>query len=148
MAEQTPRISIIEYAKRLADTAACRSEDPWNKVGAVAFDINNRVISTAYNGLAMKKHLTPEQWADREARLHHVIHAEQNLCSGFKRGEAMWVYCTLSPCFSCLKLLEAHDVRNVYFSEWYNREDVRPLLRFVNLNLHHYAGGKSVLVSS
>ncbi|MFY7930828.1 MAG: hypothetical protein ACOVS5_18310 [Oligoflexus sp.] len=46
------RISIPKYAMALAHVASLRSEDPFRKVGAVAIDFDNRVIGTAYNGLA------------------------------------------------------------------------------------------------
>src|SRR5205085_2867143 len=49
---QRTRLSIPEYAMALAHVASLRSEDPFRKVGAVAFDFDNRVIGTAYNGLA------------------------------------------------------------------------------------------------
>ena len=55
MASTSPhrsRLSIPEYAMALAHVASLRSEDPFRKVGAVAFDFSNRVIGTAYNGLA------------------------------------------------------------------------------------------------
>ena len=46
------RLSIPEYAMALAEVASLRSEDPFRKVGAAALDWDNRVIATAYNGLA------------------------------------------------------------------------------------------------
>ena len=46
------RLSIPEYAMALAEVASLRSEDPFRKVGAAALDADNRVIATAYNGLA------------------------------------------------------------------------------------------------
>ena len=46
------RLSIPEYAMALAHVASMRSEDPYRKVGAAALDFDNRVIGTAYNGLA------------------------------------------------------------------------------------------------
>ena len=46
------RIALPEYAMALAHVASLRSEDPYRKVGAVAIDFSNRVIGTAYNGLA------------------------------------------------------------------------------------------------
>ncbi len=46
------RLSIPQYAMALAHVASLRSEDPYRKVGAAALDFDNRVIGTAYNGLA------------------------------------------------------------------------------------------------
>lgn len=132
------RISIYHYAHLLALAASRRSEDPHKKVGAVAFDRDNRVISTGYNGAAPKVNLDEKVWEDRDKRLLYVIHAEQNLCSGFKRNECAWVYTTLAPCYSCLKLLEAHGVPHLIFWDIYEREDFRVLMNYVNMKISRY----------
>lgn len=130
------RITISDYAAKLAIVCATRSEDPFKKVGAVAFTSENRVVATAYNGLAPGKRLTEEQWKDRDSRLKYVVHAEQNLCSLFKRGEVYWVMTTLCPCVYCLKLLDAHAIREVWYLAPYEREQVEVSLVAPHLNLH------------
>jgi Cytidine and deoxycytidylate deaminase zinc-binding region len=70
-----PRLAIPEYAMALAHVASLRSEDPYRKVGAVALDFDNRVIGTAYNGLAPGYNASAEFWADRDARRSFMIHA-------------------------------------------------------------------------
>ena len=82
------RLPIPEYVMALAHVAALRSEDPYRKVGAAALDKDNRVIGTAYNGL-FPGFTAPEGfWDSREERQKYMLHAEINLCSLFKRGEA------------------------------------------------------------
>jgi dCMP deaminase len=132
------RITIEEYAARIAIVCATRSEDPHCKVGAVAFTKDNRIIATAYNGLAAGRTLPLEIWKNREERLKHVIHAEQNLCSLFKRGEVNWVMTTLCPCISCLKLLDAHQVQTVIYIKPYPREDSTQIQAYLNLTLIKY----------
>mgnify|MGYP006202264369 FL=1 len=78
------RISIPEYAMALAQVASLRSEDPYRKVGAAALDADNRVIGTAYNGLAPGFDPPAGFWDDREARQKFMLHAEINLCSLFR----------------------------------------------------------------
>ncbi len=56
------RLTIPEYAMALAHVASLRSEDPFRKVGAVAIDFDNRVIGTAYNGLAPGYDAAPDFW--------------------------------------------------------------------------------------
>ena len=69
MADQKrKRISIPEYAMALAHVASLRSEDPFRKVGAVAIDFDNRVIGTAYNGLAPGFDVDADFWMDRDVR--------------------------------------------------------------------------------
>lgn len=113
------RLTIPEYAMALAHVASLRSEDPFRKVGAVAIDFDNRVIGTAYNGLAPGYDATPEFWADRDARRKFMLHAEVNLCSLFTRGNVRLVACTTKPCTSCMQMLCAYGVKEVYFREDY-----------------------------
>lgn len=128
------RLNIVTYAMRIAEAAASRSEDPHCAVGAVALTRDNRIIGTAYNGLAPGRSLTETQWQDRDYRRQYVIHAEQNLCSLFRRGEVHWACLTLSPCLMCLKLLSAHDVQLVVYRDMYEldslpRNEVLQVLR-------------------
>ena len=74
----------------LAHAAALRSEDPYRKVGAAALDADNRVIGTAYNGLYPGFKAQDTFWASRDERQKYMLHAEINLCSLFRRGEAWW----------------------------------------------------------
>ena len=97
------RLSIPEYAVALAHVASLRSEDPFRKVGAVALDFDNRVIGTAYNGLAPGYNAPEGFWNDREARRKYMLHAEVNLCSLFTRGAARLLACTTMPCTSCMQ---------------------------------------------
>lgn len=113
------RISIPQYAMALAHVASLRSEDPFRKVGAVAIDFDNRVIGTAYNGLAPGYNAGPEFWADRDARRKYMLHAEVNLCSLFTRGNVRIVACTTKPCTSCMQMLCAYGVRDIYYRDDY-----------------------------
>ena len=111
------RLSIPQYVMGLAHVAALRSEDPYRKVGAAALDKDNRVIGTAYNGL-FPGFTAPEGfWASRSERQKFMLHAEINLCSLFKRGEAKIVACTTMPCTSCMQALCAHGVKTIYYGE-------------------------------
>jgi dCMP deaminase len=95
------RLSIPEYAIALAHVASLRSED------------------TAYNGLAPGVDAPPGFWEDRDQRRKYMIHAEVNLCSLFKRGEARLVACTTKPCTSCMQMLCAYGVKEVFYREDY-----------------------------
>ena len=113
------RISFNDYAMALAEVASMRSEDPYRKVGAVAFDKSNRVIATSYNGL-MAGYVAPEDfWDDRVSRQKYMLHAETNLCALFKRGDVYTVAVTTLPCTSCMQLLCAHDIKRIIYGEDY-----------------------------
>lgn len=125
--EGNPRLSIPQYVMALAHVAALRSEDPYRKVGAAALDEDNRVIGTAYNGLYPGFTAPEGFWDDREERQKFMLHAEINLCSLFKRGEAAVVACTTMPCTSCMQALCAHGVKKIYYGEEYKQSEA-PLL--------------------
>lgn len=113
------RLSIPQYVMALAHVAALRSEDPYRKVGAAALDRDNRVIGTAYNGLFPGFTAPKGFWTSRHDRQKYMLHAEINLCSLFRRGEARIVACTTMPCTSCMQALCAHGVRTIYYGETY-----------------------------
>jgi len=117
------RLTIPQYAMALAHVASLRSEDPFRKVGAVAFDYSNRVVGTAYNGLAPGYNAHPEFWEDRDQRRKYMIHAEVNLCSLFTRGNVRLVACTTKPCTSCMQMLCAYGVEEVYYRDDYEASE-------------------------
>lgn len=117
------RISIPSYAMALARVASLRSEDPYRKVGAAALDSDNRVIATAYNGLAPGFNAPDGFWEDREGRRKFMLHAEINLCSLFRRGEAKIVATTTMPCTACMQTLCAYGIREIYYQEIYLPSD-------------------------
>jgi dCMP deaminase len=116
------RISWEEYCLRIAETASLRSEDVYKKVGACALDHSNRVIGVAYNGLASGIEAPENFWDDRDKRRPYMIHAEVNLLSLFKRGEARLIACTLLPCSCCASMIAAYGIKKVVYKEIYNRD--------------------------
>ena len=129
------RLTIHQYAMALAHVASLRSEDPFRKVGAVALDKDNRVIGTAYNGLAPGYNASPEFWADRDDRRKFMIHAEVNLCSLFTRGNARLIACTTKPCTSCMQMLCAYGIREVYFRDTYEISEAPALADIYGVKL-------------
>jgi dCMP deaminase len=132
---QPGRISIPEYAMAMAHVASLRSEDPYRKVGAVAIDFSNRVIGTAYNGLAPGFEAPPGFWDDREARRKFMLHAEANLCSLFVRGSVRLVAVTTKPCTGCMQMLCAYGVREVYFRDEYEFSEADAVARMYGVQL-------------
>lgn len=129
---------MIQIAMQVAQVMATRSEDPFTKVGCVALTKDNRMIATAYNGLLpgvtwmqLAKFIDPIPEVEenperekqvREARLPFMVHAEQNLCSLIRRYNAQKCVTTVCPCPSCLLLLAAHGIKEVYYAAVYNRD--------------------------
>lgn len=133
-------MSIPEYAMALAQVASLRSEDPYRKVGAAALDFDNRVIGTAYNGLAPGYNADEGFWDDREARQKFMLHAEVNLCSLFRRGEVKLVASTTMPCTACMQTLCAYGVREVYYREVYHASDAPQIAELYGIRLEQVSG--------
>jgi len=152
---ETKRSSVVECAMNVALEMADRSEDPWTKVGAVALTADHRFIATAYNGLLpgyeMSKvfdFVRPSEGSPsfqdnviREFRLPFVVHCEQNLCSLFKRNEAIHCVINISPCASCMLLLAAHGIKKVTYLYDYQRGSIaKKVAEFYHLELVKYTG--------
>lgn len=134
--KQSHRPSKEDYFMSLAIIAATRSEDPHYKVGAIAANEDGRIIATAYNGLSSGMVASPTWWGDKECKRKMPIHAEENLCSLFTRGDVKTVAITLSPCVSCLRLLVAHGVETVLFKEEHKSfEESLELAQFYDIEL-------------
>lgn len=110
------RMSPGEYALRLAETAALRSEDPKRQVGAALLRSDNTVAALGYNGPPAGLELTPGGWSD-ERKNDYVIHAEVNALRYVRPGEATLLASTYLPCVDCLKTAAAQGVRTVLFRE-------------------------------
>ena len=133
--ENKRRISVPEYAMALAHVASLRSEDPFRQVGAVALDHSNRVIGTAYNGLAPGFDAPDGFWDDRDARRRFMLHAEVNLCSLFTRGTARVVAITTMPCTSCMQMLCAYNVEEIYFRDAYAASEADQIAELYGVRL-------------
>ena len=117
------RISWEEYALKIAEVAALRSEDKFVQVGSCALDYSNRVIGVAYNGLASGVNVPESFWEDRDLRRPFMIHAEVNLLSLVKRGECKLLACTLLPCSCCASMIASYGIRTVIYRDTYARDD-------------------------
>jgi dCMP deaminase len=116
------RISWEEYALRIAEVAAQRSEDIHIQVGACVLDKNNRIVGVGYNGLAPNKNVNIDFWKDRDHRRKFMLHAEANALNNVKFGDAELLACTLLPCSSCASLIAANGIKRVVYRELYNRD--------------------------
>lgn len=103
----------------IADLVSRRSTCDRAHVGCV-LTINNRIISTGYNGsLSGLDHCDDVGHLMVEGHCVRTVHAEGNaLADAARRGVATvgsTCYCTHSPCVSCLKLLVASGVTRIVF---------------------------------
>lgn len=119
---------FVEITNLVAQRSTC-----WRKqVGAIVVK-DRRIITTAYNGPPSGfPHCTKETCKGKNCDIS--IHAEMNaIAFAAKSGvsiEGSTMYCTMSPCINCAKvILNSGIVRVVYFEEYRLREGIELLER-------------------
>lgn len=111
MQHENRRLTLDEYFLNLAYVASLRSTCPRKRVGCILVDQHKRVLATGYNGTPRGMPHCLEQPCGGEAEGLPIescmaLHAEMNAllqCPDAMAVEA--IYCTLSPCIHCIKLL-------------------------------------------
>ena len=69
-----------------------------------------------------------------------MLHAEVNLCSLFRRGEAKLVATTTMPCTACMQTLCANGIREIYYREVYHSSDAPEIARLYGVKLERVDG--------
>jgi deoxycytidylate deaminase len=110
------RISWEQYAMKLAQIAALRSEDPYVQVGAVALRKDHSVASIGYNGAPSGVAI---DWSSRDKRRPFVVHAEINALRYVKPYECELLVVTMSPCANCLTVIATYGIKKICYQEEY-----------------------------
>ncbi|MEW6236066.1 MAG: dCMP deaminase family protein [Candidatus Omnitrophota bacterium] len=129
------RPSWDEYFMMMAKLAATRSTCYSRPVGAVIVR-DRRLLATGYNGAPPGTwHCTDEKkcfWRQPEnhvpgiepRELSRAIHAEMNaIAHAARKGisiEGGTLYCTLSPCINCFKVVISAGIKEVFFEHIYD----------------------------
>jgi dCMP deaminase len=123
----------------LAESAKIRSEDPYVKVGSVAFRADWSVIGVGYNGLPSGVTVEPGFWEDRDGRRPFMIHAEVNALRYARAGEPKFIVSTHIPCAACLSVLGSYRVDEVYWrnelGSAYDMDTIREVAALNNIKL-------------
>lgn len=120
------RLSLEEYALRLAAAASCRSEDPKRQVGATILGVQGQVLALGYNGPPPGIDLKPWEWVDRQAKALLTIHAEANALRWIRPGEGVLLASTYGPCCECIRTAAAQGITKiVYRVDSPDREDAQ-----------------------
>ncbi len=110
----------------------------------------NRILSIGYNGSAPGKINCIYEGGqeacgkDVTGSCYFGIHAEQN-CIGFaaRNGintENCTIYCTMTPCISCSKLIVACGIKEFVYIEEYRISEGLDFLKQHNINVRKYEG--------
>lgn len=124
------RINVIAYGMELATAAALRSEDPFQKVGAVLMRSDFSIASVGYNGTAAGVDLGT-MWDDRDRRREFVIHAEVNAFRYATKqdGHHGLLFVSGIPCPSCVTVAAAHGVGGIIFGTFLENYPVEDTAR-------------------
>jgi len=135
-----------EIFMNLAIDLAQKSHCVKAQVGAVLTK-DTRIISIGYNGPPAGTHNCDEEWPldgcarDSRNSCSLALHAEENaILYAVKNGsqiQGSTLYCTLSPCIACARLILSSGIKKVYYKNSYasykglnSDEGVDFLLRF------------------
>lgn len=120
--------SFDDIYMNLASDLAERSHCVRAQVGAVLTKAT-RIISIGYNGPPPGTHNCDEEWpetgCDRDSRgsCSLALHAEENaILFATKNGsniEGATLYCTLSPCIACARLILSSGIKTVIYKNSY-----------------------------
>lgn len=128
------------------------SKDPSTKVGALAVDIERKMIAQGYNGFPKGCDDSDQFYANRESKYARVIHAETNIiCNACNsrvglHNSTIYIY-GMYPCPECVKLLaQVHVVRIVFqlgetqnLDKWKGDfETSKSLMRELHIGYTHY----------
>lgn len=112
----------------LAEDLAQKSHCVKAQVGAVLTK-DTRIISIGYNGPPAGTHNCDEEWPQegcaRDSRnsCSLALHAEENaILYAVKNGAQIndaTLYCTLSPCIACARLILTSGIKKVFFKSSY-----------------------------
>ena len=114
---------LNSYYKRALATASS-SHDEQTKVGALLINPKSgAVIAEGYNGF-VRGARDQELPKTRPEKYPYMVHAEMNLlCNAVRHGictDNCVIFCTLSPCISCIRMLYQSGISTVYFKDMYS----------------------------
>lgn len=129
---------LSEWDKRflkLAQHIAGWSKDPSTKVGAVIADINNRIVSTGYNGFPVSVPDRLEWLNDRERKYELIVHGDLNAILFAQRplyGCTIYTW-PFPPCSRCASVIVQVGIKRVVAAgntpdHWKNSIDLTRLI--------------------
>jgi len=130
---------FLKIAKLTSERGTCVRR----KVGCVIVDKHNHVMATGYNGVPKNfPHcfynpcLGANSKTGKNLNQCLAIHAEQNALLQCKDIMAIdTIYCTITPCITCAKLIANTSCNRVVCSEKYSDEEALNLLYFAKIQV-------------
>lgn len=121
------RPSTDEYFLQMAELVAQRATCIRRRVGCVLVDRFNHVLATGYNGTSRgsihcidRPCVGAQLPSGQGLHLCQAIHAEINALVQCRDIDSIHsVYCTASPCVSCMRVIVGTGVHRIVFRELY-----------------------------
>ena len=117
-------IKKLNKYHRHAIAASFDSPDESTKVGALLIHSESgAIIADGFNGYVRGANdsIIPKTRPEKYA---YTIHAEENLlCNAVRHGistNKCFIYCTISPCIKCMRLLYQSGISEVYVKGFYS----------------------------
>jgi dCMP deaminase len=151
-----PLVSISsKWDERFLDVAriiSTWSKDPSTKVGAIAVNVERKIVAQGYNGFPAGCDDSPAFYDNRESKYSRIIHAETNvICNACNAGVGLhcatiYIY-GMYPCPECVKLLAQVQVGRIVFTvgetqnleKWKSDFDTsKALMRELHIGYAHY----------
>ena len=136
------RIDTDKYFLEIARTVAKRSTCMRRSVGCVLVDSQNHIVATGYIGVPTKfTHCldSPCEGAfslsGTDLDLCNALHAEVNAFLQLRSDDVLTAYLTVSPCFSCAKMLANSNVKRLVAAELYVHEQAINLLNQADIEI-------------
>ena len=136
------RIDTDKYFLEIASTVAKRSTCMRRSVGCILVDSQNHIVATGYNGVPTKfTHCldSPCEGAfslsGTDLDLCNALHAEVNAFLQIRSADVLTAYLTVSPCFSCAKMLANSNVKRLVAAELYVHEQAINLLNQADIEI-------------
>jgi dCMP deaminase len=121
--EQISEKKLLTFHER-AVVIASQSHDSQTKVAALLIDCKTlAVLAEGFNGF-IRGGRDDRLPSTRPEKYNYIIHAETNLlCNSVRAGIKMdggIIYCILSPCVKCLRMLWQAGIKVIYFKDKYS----------------------------
>lgn len=108
-----------DYFFSLVDVIKERSKDAETQVGCVIIDNIYNIISTGYN--SFPRNCQDDKLPDKRPEKYlYMVHAEMNALISARRDlRGCSLYCNISPCINCTKLIITAGIKEVLFKQKY-----------------------------
>lgn len=131
----------LKYYHDRAVVVASMSPDTSTKVGALLIHgESGAVISEGFNGF-VRGASDDKLPMTRPEKYDYMIHAETNLlCNAVRHGVSTnkcAVYCTISPCIKCMRMLYQSGITEIYVKGFYSDFEKCSTMQDLNIQVTH-----------